>query len=254
MSSPYLDFGIVVNRYLSPLFRYDDGKSSFTCVDLFDKQRLSPTEGPWPPPEDIPSDLYDSFTLNGLIPVVNSYYNDAYLYHYVWSTEVINQYRNLTNKCGPYHSAICDLSMSTYDVFIRDQIGLVVGSISPWAEAALFNHGAAKIITVEYADIIADYPNLSILKPSKLNEIYLSGDWKPVDFIFTFSSLEHDGLGRYGDPINPFGDVETMYRLHCLLKPDGLLFFGVPTGNDVLHWNSHRVYGKMRLAMMFQNW
>ena len=30
--------------------------------------------------------------------------------------------------------------------------------------------------------------------------------------------LEHSGLGRYGDPMEPFGDVVEMHKVHCLLK------------------------------------
>jgi hypothetical protein len=38
--------------------------------------------------------------------------------------------------------------------------------------------------------------------------------------------VEHDGLGRYGDPINPFGDLESIARARCLLKHGGILFLG----------------------------
>lgn len=30
------------------------------------------------------------------------------------------------------------------------------------------------------------------------------------DAIVSFSGLEHDGLGRYGDPLNPYGDLSAM--------------------------------------------
>ena len=35
----------------------------------------------------------------------------------------------------------------------------------------------------------------------------------------TFSSIEHSGLGRYGDSLNPWGDLITMAQSWCLLKP-----------------------------------
>jgi len=34
----------------------------------------------------------------------------------------------------------------------------------------------------------------------RLESLYL------FDMVFSFSSIEHDGLGRYGDPLNPNGD------------------------------------------------
>lgn len=46
-----------------------------------------------------------------------------------------------------------------------------------------------------------------------------------------------DGLGRYGDPIDPNGDLLALQQIQCLLKPEGFLFLGIPIGQDlVLHY------------------
>jgi len=71
------------------------------------------------------------------------------------------------------------------------------------------------------------------------------------DFAASFSSIEHSGLGRYGDPIDPFGDIREMEKVSCLLKKGGLFFVGFPVGADVLVYNLHRIYGPIRLPMMF---
>ena len=39
----------------------------------------------------------------------------------------------------------------------------------------------------------------------------------------TFSSIEHSGLGRYGDSLNPWGDLITMAQSWCLLKPGEIM-------------------------------
>ena len=53
------------------------------------------------------------------------------------------------------------------------------------------------------------------------------------------SSFEHDGLGRYGDPLGGLADVEAMARTSCHVKPGGLLFLGVPMKQeDRLYWNA----------------
>lgn len=36
----------------------------------------------------------------------------------------------------------------------------------------------------------------------------------------------------------------TAVQMKRLLKPGGLLYLGVPVGNDTLHYNAHRVYGQ----------
>jgi hypothetical protein len=49
------------------------------------------------------------------------------------------------------------------------------------------------------------------------------------DAVVSHSSLEHSGLGRYGDPLNPWGDLVTMARAWCVAKPnEGKLLLGVP--------------------------
>lgn len=95
------------------------------------------------------------------------------------------------------------------------------------------------------------------MHPMEAARDYLAKNFTQVDFIFSYSSLEHDGLGRYGDPINPFADLvcfayrvpttvvdrklphlstlamqESIARAQCMLKPDGVLFLGFPVGPD----------------------
>ncbi|RCN47679.1 hypothetical protein ANCCAN_06243 [Ancylostoma caninum] len=42
------------------------------------------------------------------------------------------------------------------------------------------------------------------------------------DFAITFSSIEHSGLGRYGDPLDPIGDLREVLKVMCLLKKGGI--------------------------------
>lgn len=48
--------------------------------------------------------------------------------------------------------------------------------------------------------------------------------------VISLSSFDHDGLGRYGDPINPDGDLEAMKTVRSVLNEQGLLFLTVPIG------------------------
>jgi hypothetical protein len=76
------------------------------------------------------------------------------------------------------------------------------------------------------------------------------------DFAITFSSVEHTGLGRYGDALNPFGDYEAIAQIWCMLKPGGLLILGVPLSYSQDGWivyNAHRVYGWKRLSELTAN-
>jgi len=77
-----------------------------------------------------------------------------------------------------------------------------------------------------------------------------------LDAVFSYSSLEHSGLGRYGDPLAPYGDAEAVAEMWCSLRPGGLFFLALPSFNDVdrrrrcqIVWNAHRIYGYVRLQV-----
>lgn len=49
---------------------------------------------------------------------------------------------------------------------------------------------------------------------------------------------------RYGDPLAPWADVDSMRTLlHNHMNPRGLMFLSVPVGLDTVVFNAHRIYG-----------
>lgn len=55
--------------------------------------------------------------------------------------------------------------------------------------------------------------------------------------------VEHIGLGRYGDPIDPEGDTKACAELARVLAPGGQLLFVVPLGaRALIEFNAHRIY------------
>ena len=63
-------------------------------------------------------------------------------------------------------------------------------------------------------------------------------------------TLEHIGLGRYGDPLNPHGDVTALTTLAALTEPGGRFYFATPFGRERIEFNAQRVYGLPRLKAM----
>lgn len=55
-------------------------------------------------------------------------------------------------------------------------------------------------------------------------------------------TVEHIGLGRYGDPIDVHGDKKAMDELARVLAVNGNLLFVVPVGTPRIEFNAHRVY------------
>ena len=82
----------------------------------------------------------------------------------------------------------------------------------PWLESLLLAHGAGEVTSLEYHEISSEHPKVSAVTPWRLADRYLSGTLEPFDLVASFSSIEHSGLGRYGDQLNPWGDLIAMAR------------------------------------------
>lgn len=65
--------------------------------------------------------------------------------------------------------------------------------------------------------------------------------------------VEHVGLGRYGDPMDPLGDTRAMAELTRVLAPGGSLLFVVPVGRPRICFNAHRVYSFEQVIAGFKD-
>jgi hypothetical protein len=64
-----------------------------------------------------------------------------------------------------------------------------------------------------------------------------------TDSLSCLHVLEHFGLGRYGDPIDPTGHIKGFVNLIKMLKKEGLLYLSFPIGLQTqVHFNAHRVF------------
>ncbi|MCH5314142.1 MAG: DUF268 domain-containing protein, partial [Helicobacter sp.] len=64
-----------------------------------------------------------------------------------------------------------------------------------------------------------------------------------IESLSALCSVEHFGLGRYGDPIEPNAWESALKSFQRVLKPKGRLYIAVPVGKeDRLCFNAHRIY------------
>ncbi len=76
----------------------------------------------------------------------------------------------------------------------------------------------------------------------------------PSDSIASLSCMhviEHIGLGRYGDPLDPDGDLKAISELVRVLAPGGDLLVATPIGRPRVEFNAHRVYDHEAFARYF---
>ena len=63
--------------------------------------------------------------------------------------------------------------------------------------------------------------------------------------------IEHIGLGRYGDPLNPQGSQHAAKELARVLSPGGKLYVSIPVGRERIQFNAHRVFNPSTVRDMF---
>jgi SAM-dependent methyltransferase len=70
---------------------------------------------------------------------------------------------------------------------------------------------------------------------------------RSVDSVSSLHAVEHFGLGRYGDHVDPDGWRKAMLALQRVLRPGGRLYLSVPVGRERLCFNAHRVFSPRRV-------
>jgi hypothetical protein len=62
------------------------------------------------------------------------------------------------------------------------------------------------------------------------------------DSLSCLHALEHFGLGRYGDPIDPRGAERGLANMAGLLRQGGVFYLSVPIGSERVEFNANRVF------------
>lgn len=63
-----------------------------------------------------------------------------------------------------------------------------------------------------------------------------------ISSLSALCSLEHFGLGRYGDPIDPEACFKCFKQIQKKLKKGGTLYISLPVGRDSVQFNAHRIF------------
>jgi len=67
--------------------------------------------------------------------------------------------------------------------------------------------------------------------------------------------IEHIGLGRYGDPIDPHGTQKAVQEIARVIQPGGLVVFSVPVGkSSLIEFNAHRRFTLAEVDDFFPGW
>jgi len=70
------------------------------------------------------------------------------------------------------------------------------------------------------------------------------------DSLSCLHALEHFGLGRYGDTIDPFGYEKGLRALANILAIDGTLYLATPIGEERVEFNANWVFNPIKLVQL----
>lgn len=144
-----------------------------------------------------------------------------YIYHPAWAARII---RKVTPEIH------IDISSTLYFSSI----------LSAFVPVRFYDFRPAKLILSELKSLKADLLNLDFKDNS-------------ISSLSCMHTVEHIGLGRYGDPLDYDGDIKAMSELARVLAPDGSLLFVVPVGRkSIIQFNAHRIYTKDQIIDQFK--
>jgi len=73
------------------------------------------------------------------------------------------------------------------------------------------------------------------------------------DSLSCLHAIEHFGLGRYGDPIDPYGYERGIANMALLLKSGGHFYLSTPIGQERVEFNAHRVFDPRRIIALAEH-
>lgn len=83
--------------------------------------------------------------------------------------------------------------------------------------------------------------NISFIKADLMNKDNVKEEI--TDSISCLHAIEHFGLGRYGDPLDPQGHIKGFNNIVRMLNVGGTLYISFPIGKaNEVHFNAHRVF------------
>jgi SAM-dependent methyltransferase len=88
--------------------------------------------------------------------------------------------------------------------------------------------------------ITTSIPGVTFKQADLMNSVEGIEDY--CDSLSCLHALEHFGLGRYGDPIDPKGYESGIRNMARILRPGGSFYLSVPVGVERVEFNAQHVF------------
>jgi SAM-dependent methyltransferase len=107
-------------------------------------------------------------------------------------------------------------------------------------------------VKVDFYDFRPAQLNLDNLESRHCDLTKLQFENNSVKSLSCMHTIEHIGLGRYGDPLDYDGDLKAINELKRVLAVNGNLLFVVPIGKARIQFNAHRIYSYSQVMNYFK--
>ncbi len=114
-----------------------------------------------------------------------------------------------------------------------------------------FSTIVSAFMPVDFYDYRPAHLTLTNLTSNKIDLTSLPFKNESILSLSCMHTVEHIGLGRYGDPIDPNGDLKAIGELARVIAPGGNLLFVVPIGKPKIIFNAHRIYSYGQILEYF---
>jgi SAM-dependent methyltransferase len=151
----------------------------------------------------------------------NTSFDTHYIFHTAWAARKVRQY-------SPKHHV--DISSSLYFNAI----------ISAYVPVKFYDYRPAKLHLSNFETGSIDITSINLKDDSVMS-------------LSCMHVIEHIGLGRYGDKLDPEGDLRAIGEIKRVLAKNGNLLFVVPIGKPVIKFNAHRIYSYDQIRKYFND-
>lgn len=108
-----------------------------------------------------------------------------------------------------------------------------------------------KVVMLDIRPLGVAIPNLEFQQCDCMDMKNIPSDAIPS--LSTLHAVEHFGLGRYGDPIDPDGYIKAIDEIKRVLARNGNLYFAVPVGRQRLLFDSNRIFDPEYVVELFSD-
>jgi SAM-dependent methyltransferase len=122
-------------------------------------------------------------------------------------------------------------------VDIGSRVDGFVAHVAAFREIEVFD---VRPITTTIPGVV--FRQADLMNAESLTEVCGGTGGGYCDSLSCLHALEHFGLGRYGDPINPLGYLLGLQNMFKLLKPGGVFYLSTPVGKERVEFNANWVF------------